>query len=76
MIDGDENFLSREENIQEKPGLRGEAETRHEAWLVFSLVHCDTVNHAAVTLEMFTLKSSSFEKNNLKSCNYFVEGEV
>ena len=51
MVDGDENFLSREEDKEGKLGLRRETKTGHEAMLVFSLVHCHTVNHTAVTLK-------------------------
>ena len=78
MADGDENFLSREEDKEEKLGLRGETKTGHEARLVFCLVHGHTVNHTAVTLKRLNFKPSPFPigKNDLKSCGYFIEGEV
>ena len=60
MADGDENFLSREEDKEEKFGLRGETKIGREARLVFSLVHGYTVDHTAVTLKRLNLKPSPF----------------
>ena len=51
MADGDENFLSREEDKEEKLGLRGETKIGYEARLLFGLVHGHTVNHTAVSLK-------------------------
>ena len=50
MVNRDENFLSREENEEEKLLIRGEADPGRKFLLNSGLVHYHTVYQAAVTL--------------------------
>ena len=54
----DEDFLAREQNVEDKLGLRGETKPRTE----FCLVHGHTINDVAETLNIFLHEMHLFAK--------------